>query len=58
MFPPLTTATTLPLPHFPLSAAASAQAASALGDHVIASATSFMARRVSSSVLTIEPASR
>src|SRR5712671_4864979 len=58
IFPPLTTHTILPLPALPLSPAATAHAAAPSQIKWFRAATIFIARRVSSSETTIDPASR
>src|SRR5262245_58784758 len=57
MLPPETTATTLPRPAPPLSAAATAQAAAPSATTCARSAVSFIAQATSSSDTTIDPAS-
>src|SRR5262249_58096246 len=58
MLPPDTTATTLPAPARPPSAAAIAQPAAPSAITCVRSATSFIARAASSSETTIDPSSR
>src|SRR5262245_8913580 len=58
ILPPDTTATVLPAPARPLSAAAMAQPAAPSAMMWLRSATSFIARATSSSVTTIDPESR